>query len=174
MSMVVSMNSLLFHVFTVYNHLETKLNKKMPSILIKRSLHSCVTIFACLSVSPCSWRSVRPSSCWESIPLRLPLLLSFSENWPVRRVSRGSWDWIPLLLCFLAGAPTPSHRCSYSFCQHATHVIGRDCQNPPAWPMTASQAGSHWSSGGGSTDITLTAPGQAPAIVRHPNSSVPV
>ena len=35
-------------------------------------------------------------------------------------------------------------------------------------------AASHWSSGGGSTDVTLTAPGRVPAIVRHPNSSVPV
>ena len=39
--------------------------------------------------------------------------------------------------------------------------IARTGEMPPA---------SHWSRGGGSTDVTLTAPGR----VRHPNSSVPV
>ena len=73
------------------------------------------------------------------------LLLSFSENQPVRRVSRGSLDWMPLLLSLLAGAPTPS-------CRHATRVIGRDCQNPADAASLANDsfaAASHWLRGGG-------------------------
>ena len=56
-------------------------------------------------------------------------------------------------------------------------AIGRDCQNPPDDASLANdsspraQAASHWSSSGSSTDVTLTAPGRGPAIVRHPNSS---
>ena len=40
--------------------------------------------------------------------------------------------------------------------------IARTHQMPPAWPMTASRAASHWLSGGDSTDVTLTSHSQHP------------
>ena len=46
--------------------------------------------------------------------------------------------------------------------------IARTHEMPPAWPMTASRVASHWSRGGGSTDVTLTSHSWRPGDLGTP------